>query len=73
MSAAVFTACERLLSATANGLYQGVLVALLAGLALRWFVRTNAATRHAVWFGVLALRNGVDSGASCSCPPGRIL
>ncbi len=53
MSAAVFTACERLLSATANGLYQGILVALLAGLSLRWFVRTNAATRHAVWFGVL--------------------
>ncbi|HEY3862172.1 MAG TPA: M56 family metallopeptidase [Verrucomicrobiae bacterium] len=45
--------CERLLSAAANGVYQGALVALLAGLALRWFPRTNAATRHAVWFGVL--------------------
>ncbi len=46
-------ACERLLSATANGVYQGVLVALLAGFAVRLFARTNAATRHAVWFGVL--------------------
>jgi beta-lactamase regulating signal transducer with metallopeptidase domain len=53
MSAESFTACERLLSATANGVYQGVLVAALAGLALRFFPRTNAATRHAVWFGVL--------------------
>jgi beta-lactamase regulating signal transducer with metallopeptidase domain len=53
MSAESFTACERLLSATANGLYQGMLVAALAGLCLRIFPRTNAATRHAVWFGVL--------------------
>jgi len=53
MSAESFTACERLLSATANGVYQGILVAALAGLSLRLFPRTNAATRHAVWFGVL--------------------
>ncbi len=53
MSAEFFRACERLLSATANGVYQGILVALLAGLTLRLFARTNAATRHAVWFGVL--------------------
>jgi len=55
VSAVFFTACERLLSATANGVYQGMLVAALAGLALRLFARTNAATRHAVWFGVLLL------------------
>src|SRR5271155_5255403 len=53
MSAETFTTCERLLSATANGVYQGILVAALAGLTLRFFPRTNAATRHAVWFGVL--------------------
>jgi beta-lactamase regulating signal transducer with metallopeptidase domain len=53
MSAEFYTACERLLSATANGLYQGMLVAVLAGLSLRLLARTNAATRHAVWFGVL--------------------
>jgi beta-lactamase regulating signal transducer with metallopeptidase domain len=55
MSAEFFTACERLLSATANGVYQGILITIIAGLALRLFVRTNAATRHAVWFGVLLL------------------
>ena len=53
MSAEFFTGCERLLSATANGVYQGMLVAAIAGLALRLFPRTNAATRHAIWFGVL--------------------
>jgi hypothetical protein len=53
MSAEFFTVCERLLSATANGVYQGILVTLIAGLALRLFARTNAATRYAVWFGVL--------------------
>ncbi len=53
MSAEFFAACERLLSATANGVYQGILVAAVAGLSLRLFARTNAATRHAVWFGVL--------------------
>jgi beta-lactamase regulating signal transducer with metallopeptidase domain/polyhydroxyalkanoate synthesis regulator phasin len=55
MSAEFFTACERLLSATANGVYQGILVTAIAGLTLRLFARTNAATRHAVWFGVLLL------------------
>jgi beta-lactamase regulating signal transducer with metallopeptidase domain/chaperonin cofactor prefoldin len=53
MSAEFFPASERLLGAAANGVYQGMLVTLLAGLALRLFARTNAATRHAVWFGVL--------------------
>lgn len=53
MSGAFFPASERLLSAAANGLYQGLLVALVTGLALRLFSRTNAATRHAIWFAVL--------------------
>ncbi len=53
MSEAFFTAGQRLLSATANGVYQGVLVAALAGLTLRMSARTNAATRHAIWLGVL--------------------
>ena len=48
--------CANLGLATLNGMYQGLLVtALVAGL-LRWFaVRTNAATRHAVWMVTLAL------------------
>src|SRR5579859_2951079 len=55
MSNGLMTACERVLSATANGLYQGMLIAALAWLTLRLFSRTNAATRHAVWFGTLLL------------------
>lgn len=45
--------CDRLVCATANGVYQGILVTLLAGLALASFNRTNAATRYAVLFGLL--------------------
>jgi beta-lactamase regulating signal transducer with metallopeptidase domain len=53
VNVAIYTICEQLLSATANGVYQGILVALIAGCALRLFPRLNATTRHAVWFGVL--------------------
>jgi len=53
MSPELLAACERILSATANGLYQGVCLALLAGLVLRVSSRTNAATRYAIWLGVL--------------------
>jgi beta-lactamase regulating signal transducer with metallopeptidase domain len=55
MSAEFFTICERLLSATANGLYQGIIIALIVGVSLRLFPRTNAATRYAIWFGTLFL------------------
>ena len=53
MSALFFHASQRLLSATANGIYQGILVTVVAGLALRYLVRTNAATRYAAWGAVL--------------------
>jgi beta-lactamase regulating signal transducer with metallopeptidase domain len=43
------------LSATANGLYQGMIIAVIVGLALRLFSRTNAATRYAIWFGTFLL------------------
>ena len=59
MSAEFFRGAERILSATANGVYQGALVAILAGVALRFFVRTNAATRHAVWFAALLFVAGL--------------
>ena len=36
-----------------NGVWQGLLLALLTGLALRSARRVNAATRHAVWCAVL--------------------
>ena len=53
MNTALVGVCEKLAVATANGLYQGVLVTLLAVLVLRLLGRTNAATRHAYWLGVL--------------------
>ncbi|HEY3857012.1 MAG TPA: M56 family metallopeptidase [Verrucomicrobiae bacterium] len=55
MNAGFFTVCERLLSATANGLYQGLIIAVIVALALRLFTRTNAATRYAIWFGTFLL------------------
>jgi beta-lactamase regulating signal transducer with metallopeptidase domain len=49
------TFCAPVLAATVNGVYQGVILTLLVGVFLRLFTRTNAATRHAVWFVSLAL------------------
>jgi beta-lactamase regulating signal transducer with metallopeptidase domain len=46
---------EGMLAAVLNGIYQGVLIALLVWLGLRLFRRTNAATRHAVWFCTLLM------------------
>ena len=43
------------MAAGANGVYQGIIIALLVGLALRACRRTNAATRHGVWFATLLL------------------
>ena len=55
MKSELLNACEPFVSAVANGLYQGVIVTVLVGLSLRIFNRTNAATRHAVWFVTLLL------------------
>jgi beta-lactamase regulating signal transducer with metallopeptidase domain len=55
MSGEFFTMCERLLSAAANGLYQGLIIAFVVAVALRLFTRTNAATRYAIWFGTMLL------------------
>jgi len=55
MNAEIFAAPDRLLSAALNGSCQGILLALLAGLGLRLLGRSNAATRHAVWFATLLL------------------
>jgi beta-lactamase regulating signal transducer with metallopeptidase domain len=43
------------LSAEMNLLWQGAALAGLAWLVLRYVVRTNAATRHAIWWAVLAV------------------
>ena len=47
--------CDQLVAAAANGVYQGIIIAVIVALCLRWLVRTNAATRHAVWFCTLLL------------------
>ena len=46
---------DLLVSAALNGIYQGIIVAALVAIALRLLPRTNAATRHAVWFFTLFL------------------
>jgi beta-lactamase regulating signal transducer with metallopeptidase domain len=55
MKAEIQEVCTQLLAATANGVYQGIIVALLVGLFLRLLVRTNAATRYAIWFATLVI------------------
>ena len=47
--------CDQIVAAGANGVYQGMLLALVVWLSLRLCRRTNAATRHAVWFATLLL------------------
>src|SRR5258708_25692943 len=49
------TFCAQWGAAALNGMYQGIIVAILVGLVLRMLLRTNAATRHAVWFGSLVV------------------
>lgn len=51
----IFTACYQLVAAAVNGMYQGILIAILVAATLRILRRTNAATRYAVWFGTLLL------------------
>ena len=48
-------AADQLVAAAANGVYQGIIVTLVVALSLRLFGRSNAATRHAVWFCTLLL------------------
>jgi len=44
------TLCAPVLAATVNGVYQGIILTILVGMLLRLVPRTNASTRHAVWF-----------------------
>src|SRR5260370_3186894 len=48
-------AADQLAAAAANGVYQGIIVTWVVAFSLRLFGRTNAATRHAVWFCTLLL------------------
>jgi beta-lactamase regulating signal transducer with metallopeptidase domain len=51
----IITACYELITALINGACQGIVVTLLVAAGLRFLGRTNAATRHAVWFATLLL------------------
>ena len=51
----ILNICDQLVAAATNGVYQGIMITLLVAVCLRWLVRTNAATRHAVWFCTLLL------------------
>src|SRR5689334_23358901 len=51
----ILNVCNQLVAGAANGVYQGIIIALLVALCLRFLVRTNAATRHGVWFCTLLL------------------
>jgi beta-lactamase regulating signal transducer with metallopeptidase domain len=53
------TLCGPVLAATLNGVYQGIVLTILVGIVLRLLPRTNAATRHAVWFVSLLLVAGI--------------
>jgi beta-lactamase regulating signal transducer with metallopeptidase domain len=52
MSLEFLAAADRLVSASLNGLYQGLIVTVIVAVCLR-LGRTNAATRHAVWLTTL--------------------
>ncbi len=55
MNAEMLGACDRILSAAANGIFQGILIAGFVAVGLRLVSRTNASTQHAIWFTTLLL------------------
>ncbi|HEU0037650.1 MAG TPA: M56 family metallopeptidase, partial [Verrucomicrobiae bacterium] len=55
MKIEILTLGNQLVAAAANGVYQGIVVTVLVALSLSVPGRTNAATRHAVWFCTLLL------------------
>lgn len=80
MNNELFSVCERLLTALLNSAYQGILLVALVWLAVRFLVRTNAATRHAIWLctlllvtslvGVHIVREFWKSGGDSAAQPG---
>src|SRR5437773_7198993 len=59
METEILTACDRLVTAAMNGGCQGIILAALVALGMRLAGRTNAATRHAIWFFTLILLSGL--------------
>ena len=51
----ILTVCNQLVASAVNGIYQGIIVAAFVALTLRLGGRTNATTRHAIWFCALLL------------------
>src|SRR5439155_14264865 len=59
METEILKACDRLVTAAMNGVCQGIILAALVALGIRLAGRTNAATRHAIWFFTLILLAGL--------------
>lgn len=59
MKIELFALSDQLLTAALNGLWQGTALTLAVAGLLRLARRTNAATRHAVWFATLFLLVGL--------------
>ncbi len=55
MKTELLAICDHLVAAALNGAYQGLLVTVFVGLALRLLRRTNAASRHGIWLATLIL------------------
>jgi beta-lactamase regulating signal transducer with metallopeptidase domain len=55
MNAKVEEICAQILPLTLNGVYQGIILSVVVAGILRLLVRTNAATRHAIWLASLIL------------------
>ena len=64
MKTEILNACDRLVSAGMNGVLEGALLVLFVAVGMRLAGRTNAATRHAIWFVTLLLLIGIVS-ANC--------
>src|SRR4030095_3546761 len=69
MKIEILTLCNQLVGTVANGIYQGIIVTVLVALSLRVLGRTNAATRHAVWFCTLLLLVSLFVAHSLIGPP----
>src|SRR5690349_20155114 len=60
---------NQLVAAAANSICQGIVVTVLVALSLHVLGRTNAATRHAVWFCTLLLLVAIVVAHGLPGPP----
>src|SRR5882672_8301220 len=59
MKTEILRVSDQLVAGGFNGFYQGIFLVVLVALGLRLLPRTNAATRHAVWFSTLLVLAGL--------------